>query len=122
MTAQQRPAAERVVPSDIYRRASTREFLEAVRSHVPGLSGVSDDRLLAFAYSLAWHESRGPAAGARARADGARFGYSPDDLADLLALGYMHVFPSLAPDVRAIPFRHRLGASLRAAFTRRPNK
>lgn len=114
----QRPTDELVVPADIYRRASTREFLDAVAAYVPELDHMSDDRKLAVAYALAWQESQGPAAGARARAAGIAFGFDPAALADLLALGYLHVFPALASDVELLPLRARLGARVRAAFTR----
>lgn len=119
MTTPQRPADELVVPADIYRRASVADFLGAVAEHVPGLAGMSDDRKIATAYALAHHEAQGPRAGAAARADGARFGYAPDDLADLLALGYTYLFPALASDVELLPLRARLGARARALFTRR---
>ncbi|WP_146065573.1 hypothetical protein [Arthrobacter pityocampae] len=113
---------------DVTRRANVQDFLDAVRAHVPTLS-LREDEALALAYLLAAQESISPANGARVRVGLARAqGHDADDLADLLALGYVYLFPMLAPNLDDYPAepapspqpeaRPAPSRSLRRLFTR----
>jgi hypothetical protein len=92
------PPRDRIVPADIYRRASVREFFALVEDQLPHLD-MPDDTALALAYWLAHYEEQGAAIGAAARLLAVSHGFTPDDYAGLLAAGYATVFPMLAPTV-----------------------
>lgn len=89
------PAEDRVVPADIYRRASVQDFVNLVNDQIPTLE-LSEDRAIAIAYALAWHEEQGT--GSIVRHLGALWRFDPDDLEALLAAGYATLFPTLAPE------------------------
>lgn len=88
---------------DLTRRASVAEFLHAVSAYIPTLT-LSEDQALALAYLLAAQERISPENGSRVRRGlAAAQGHEEDDLADLLALGYCHLFPMLAPSLDDYP-------------------
>lgn len=83
-----------LVPLDIYRRASVRDFVDLVNSEIPTLA-LSVDRAVSIAYLLALHEARG--LGVQARAAGEEWGFSFEDLTALLAAAYATFLPALDP-------------------------
>lgn len=85
------------ISEDVYKRASTGDFLAAVNEQIPGLT-MTEDRAIAIAYALAQNELEGGAAQRElAVRAGASYGFDPEDRDALLDLGYQYLLPALAP-------------------------